>query len=207
MNNKRGPVRGTVEKAKDFKSTFKQLLSYLKDYKVGIFFVIIFAIGSTIFNIIGPKILGNMTTEIFAGLMRKIMNVGGIDFVKIGQICLFLVILYILSLLFSFVQGVIMNGVSNKISYKLRKEMSEKINRLPMKYFDQKTHGEILSRVTNDIDTLSQSLNQCITQIISSIATIIGVLIMMISINIPMTIASVLILPFCLIATLTIIAL
>ena len=199
MNNRRGPQRGSIEKAKDFKKTFKQLISYLKDYKLGIFFVIIFAICSTVFNIIGPKILGNMTTEIFSGLMRKIMNTGGIDFVRIGQICLTLVILYLLSLFFSFIQGVIMNGVSNKISYRLRKEMSEKINRLPMKYFDQKTHGEILSRVTNDIDTLSQSLNQCITQIISSITTIIGVLIMMISINIPMTVASILILPFCLI--------
>lgn len=199
MNNRRGPMRGSVEKAKDFKKTFKQLISYLKDYKVGIFFVIIFAICSTVFNIIGPKILGNMTTEIFSGLMRKIMNIGGIDFVRIGQICLTLVILYLLSLFFSFIQGVIMNGVSNKISYRLRREMSEKVNKLPMGYFDKKTHGEILSRVTNDIDTLSQSLNQCITQVISSITTIIGVLIMMISINIPMTIASILILPFCLI--------
>lgn len=199
MNNKRGPIRGTVEKPKDFNKTFKQLISYLKDYKVGIFFVIIFAICSTIFNIVGPKILGNMTTEIFAGLMRKIMNTGGIDFGRIGQICLILVILYLLSLFFSSIQGIIMNTISNKMSYRLRKEMSEKVNKLPMRYFDSKTHGEILSRVTNDIDTLSQSLNQCITQIISSITTIIGILIMMISINIPMTIASILILPFCLV--------
>ena len=191
MNNRKGPMHGSIEQAKDFKKTLKKLLSYLKDYKVGIFFVIIFAIFSTLFNIIGPKILGNMTTEIFSGLIRKIMNVGGIDFIKIGQICFTLIILYLSSLFFSFIQGIIMSGVSNKVSYRLRKEMSEKINRLPMKYFDQKTHGEILSRVTNDIDTLSQSLNQCITQIISSIATIVGVLIMMISINIPMTVVSV----------------
>lgn len=196
---KKGPGNGQkMEKPKDFKKTFKQLVTYLKDYKVGIFFVIVFAIASTVFNIIGPKILGNMTTEIYSGLMRKIMNTGGIDFNRIGQICLVLIILYILSLLFSFIQGVIMSGISNKISYKLRKEMSEKINKLPMKYFDSQTHGEILSRVTNDIDTLSQSLNQCITQIVSGIATIIGVLIMMISINIPMTIVSILILPLCL---------
>lgn len=200
MSRPRGPMRGqSFEKPKDFKKTFKQLISYLKDYKIGIFFVMLFAVGSTIFNIIGPKILGNMTTEIFSGLMRKIMNTGGIDFTRIGQICLILIILYALSLFFSFIQGVIMSGVSNKISFRLRKEMSEKINKLPMKYFDTRTHGEILSRVTNDIDTLSQSLNQCITQIISGVATIIGVIIMMISINIPMTIASILILPFCLI--------
>ncbi|MBE6138533.1 MAG: ABC transporter ATP-binding protein [Firmicutes bacterium] len=197
MNHRGKHNRGMIEKPKDLIKSIKRLISYLKEYKIGIFFVIIFAIGSTIFNIIGPKILGDMTTEIYAGLMLKIMNVGGINFVKIGQICLTLIFLYVLSLFFSFIQGVIMNGVSNKISYRLRKEMSEKINRLPIKYFDQKTHGEILSIVTNDIDTLSQSLNQCITQIISGIATIIGVLIMMISINIPMTIVSVLILPFC----------
>jgi len=199
MNNKKGLIRGTIEKPKDFKKTFKKLISYLKKYKISIFFVMFFAVCSTIFNIVGPKILGNMTTEIFVGLMRKITNTGGIDFVRIGQICFILVILYILSLLFSFIQGLIMNKVSNKISYQLRKEMSEKLNRLPMKYFDKQTHGEILSRMTNDIDTLSQSLNQCITQIISSVATIVGVLIMMISINIPMTIVSILILPFCLI--------
>lgn len=185
------------EKIKDMKGTLKNLLSYLKEYKVGIFFVILFTIGSTVFNIVGPKILGNITTEIFNGLIRKISNTGGIDFNKISQISLILVILYFVSLLFSFIQGYIMSGISNKVSYRLRKELSEKVNRLPMKYFDSKTHGEVLSRITNDVDTLSQSLTQSVTQIISGIATIIGIFIMMISINISMTIAALLIIPIC----------
>lgn len=185
------------EKIKDMKGTLKKLLSYLKEYKVGIFFVILFTIGSTVFNIVGPKILGNITTEIFNGLIRKISNTGGIDFNKIGQISLILVILYFISLIFSFIQGYIMSGISNKVSYKLRKELSEKVNRLPMKYFDSKTHGEVLSIITNDVDTLSQSLTQSVTQIISGIATIIGIFIMMISINISMTIAALLIIPIC----------
>ena len=185
------------EKAKDFGKTLKQLLSYLKDYKIAMFFVILFAIGSTVLTIIGPKILGNITTEIFNGLMRKISNSGGIDFNVINHTVLILVILYIISALCSGIQGVIMSSVSNDISYRLRNKLSKKINKLPMKFFDTKTHGEVLSIVTNDIDTLSQALNQSITSIITSIATIIGVLIMMISINIPMTIAAVLIVPIC----------
>lgn len=195
-----GPgVAGAPEKAKNFGKTLKQLLAYLKEYKVGMFFVIAFAIGSTIFTIIGPKILGNITTEIFNGLMRKISNTGGIDFDVINHTALLLVVLYIISTLFNAIQGVIMSGISNDISYKLRNQLSHKINKLPMKYFDSKTHGEVLSIVTNDIDTLSQSLNQSITTIITSIATIIGIFIMMISINIPMTIASVLIIPICMV--------
>ena len=185
------------EKAKDFGKTLKQLLSYLKDYKIAMFFVILFAIGSTVLTIIGPKILGNITTEIFNGLMRKISNSGGIDFNVINHTVLILVILYIISALCSGIQGVIMSSVSNDISYRLRNKLSKKINKLPMKFFDTKTHGEVLSIVTNDIDTLSQALNQSITSIITSIATIIGILIMMISINIPMTIAAVLIVPIC----------
>ena len=185
------------EKAKDFGKTLKQLLSYLKDYKIAMFFVILFAIGSTVLTIIGPKILGNMTTEIFNGLMRKISNSGGIDFNVINHTVLILVILYIISALCSGIQGVIMSSVSNDISYRLRNKLSKKINKLPMKFFDTKTHGEVLSIVTNDIDTLSQALNQSITSIITSIATVIGILIMMISINIPMTIAAVLIVPIC----------
>ena len=205
-NNKKGPMgpghgpnMGTSEKAKDFKGTIKKLLNYLKEYKISIFFVLLFAASSTVFSIIGPKILGNITTEIFNGIVAKISGSGGIDFDKIGKIVSLLICLYLFSLLLSFFQGFIMSGVSNKISYKLRKEISEKINRMPMKYFDSKTHGEILSRVTNDVDTLSQSLNQSVTQVITSVATIIGVLIMMISINIPMTIASLLIIPICMI--------
>ncbi len=188
---------GAPEKAKNFGKTLKQLLSYLKDYKVAMFFVIVFAIGSTVLTIVGPKILGNITTEIFNGLMRKISNTGGIDFDVINHTVLILIGLYIISALFSAIQGIIMAGVSNDISYRLRNELSKKINRLPMKYFDSKTHGEVLSIVTNDIDTLSQALNQSITTIITSIATIIGIFIMMISINIPMTVAAVLIIPIC----------
>lgn len=197
---KMGPVggaQGAPEQAKDFKKTLKELLSYLKDYKVGLAFVIIFAIASTVFTIIGPKILGNITTEIFNGLMEKINNTGGIDFVFIEHTAIVLVILYLISALCSGIQGVIMSGISNDISFKLRNKLSEKINRIPMKYFDSKTHGEVLSIVTNDIDTLSQCLNQSITTIITSVATIIGIIIMMVSINIPMTIAAILIVPLC----------
>lgn len=193
-----GPGRkGSPEHAKDFKKTLNQLLSYLKQYKLAIFFVIIFAIASTVFTIIGPKILGDITTEIFNGLMKKISNTGGIDFTYIKNTSLLLVILYFISALCSGIQGVIMSGVSNDISYRLRNQLIHKINLLPMKYFDSKTHGEVLSIITNDIDTLSQCLNQSITTIITGIATIIGILIMMISINIPMTIAALLIIPVC----------
>ena len=188
---------GAPEKAKNFGKTLKQLLSYLKDYKVAMFFVVVFAIGSTVLTIVGPKILGNITTEIFNGLMRKISNTGGIDFDLINHTVNILIALYIASALCSGIQGVIMAGVSNDISYRLRNSLSEKINKLPMKYFDKKTHGEVLSIVTNDIDTISQALNQSITTIITSIATIIGIFIMMVSINIPMTIAAVLIIPIC----------
>lgn len=187
------------EKAKNFKETLKELLSYLKDYKVAMLFVIIFAICSTVFTIVGPKILGNITTEIFSGLMKKISNVGGIDFTYIKNTSLLLVVLYLISALCAGIQGVIMSGVSNDISYKLRNRLCQKINRLPMKYFDSKTHGEVLSIITNDIDTLTQCLNQSITTIITGLATIIGVLIMMISINIPMTIVSILIIPLCMV--------
>lgn len=194
-----GPMGGgkmsVGEKAKDFKGTMKTLWSYLAHYKIGIIFVLIFAIGSTIFSIVGPKILGNATTEIFNGLVGKITGGNGIDFGKIGQILLFLVGLYVISALFSFVQGFIMTNISQKLTYQLRKEISEKINRMPMKYFDGRTHGEVLSRVTNDIDTLSQSLNQSITQIITSVTMIIGILIMMLSISWQMTIVALLILP------------
>ena len=189
----------TVERAENFKDTLDKILSYLKQYKFSIIFVILFAMGSTIFTIIGPKILGNITTEIFSGLMKKITNTGSINFNYIGKITLILVIIYVVSSIFSCLQGLIMSKVSNDISYKLRSDISKKINKLPMKYFDSKTHGEILSIITNDIDTLSQSINQSITTIISGIATIIGVLIMMISINIPMTIATLLIIPTCMI--------
>ena len=194
-----GPGRGpgkTVERAKDFKGTTKKLLNnYLSKYRLALVIVVIFAIGSTIFSIVGPKILGNATTEIFNGLVSKLSGGSGIDFGKIGQILLTLLALYGLSALFSLIQGFTMTGVAQKLTYKMRNDLAKKINKLPMHYFDKKTKGEVLSIITNDIDTLSQNLNQSITQIITSICTLIGVLIMMLSISWEMTLVSLLILP------------
>ena len=195
----RGPGKGpgkASEKAKDFKGTTKKLIkNYLSKYKVALFIVIIFAIGSTIFSIVGPKILGNATTEIFNGLVSKLSGGAGIDFGKIAQILLTLLGLYLISALFSLIQGFTMTSVAQKLTYKLRNDLAVKINKLPMKYFDKRTKGEVLSVVTNDIDTLSQNLNQSITQIITSICTLIGILIMMLSISVEMTLISILILP------------
>ena len=185
----------STEKAKDFKGTMKKLMGYLTQYKIGLLLVVIFAIGSTIFNIAGPKILGKATTELFHGLISKVSGGSGIDFDKIAKILIGLMCLYVCSALFSFIQGYIMTGVSQKLTYRMRKEISEKIDRLPMGYFDKMTHGEILSRITNDVDTLSQSLNQSATQVITSVATIIGVLVMMLSISPLMTVIAILILP------------
>lgn len=185
----------STEKAKDFKGTMKKLMGYLAQYKIGLLLVVIFAIGSTIFNIAGPKILGKATTELFHGLISKVSGESGIDFDKIAKILIGLMCLYVCSALFSFIQGYIMTGVSQKLTYRMRKEISEKIDRLPMGYFDKMTHGEILSRITNDVDTLSQSLNQSATQVITSVATIIGVLVMMLSISPIMTVIAILILP------------
>ena len=185
----------STEKAKDFKGTMKKLMGYLAQYKIGLLLVVIFAIGSTIFNIAGPKILGKATTELFHGLISKVSGGSGIDFDKIAKILIGLMCLYVCSALFSFIQGYIMTGVSQKLTYRMRKEISEKIDRLPMGYFDKMTHGEILSRITNDVDTLSQSLNQSATQVITSVATIIGVLVMMLSISPLMTVIAILILP------------
>ena len=185
----------STEKAKDFKGTMKKIMGYLTQYKIGLLLVVIFAIGSTIFNIAGPKILGKATTELFHGLISKVSGGSGIDFDKIAKILIGLMCLYVCSALFSFIQGYIMTGVSQKLTYRMRKEISEKIDRLPMGYFDKMTHGEILSRITNDVDTLSQSLNQSATQVITSVATIIGVLVMMLSISPLMTVIAILILP------------
>ena len=194
---RRGGRHGmSTEKAKDFKGTMKKLMGYLAQYKIGLLLVVIFAIGSTIFNIAGPKILGKATTELFHGLISKVSGESGIDFDKIAKILIGLMCLYVCSALFSFIQGYIMTGVSQKLTYRMRKEISEKIDRLPMGYFDKMTHGEILSRITNDVDTLSQSLNQSATQVITSVATIIGVLVMMLSISPLMTVIAILILPF-----------
>ena len=194
-----GPMggMGAGEKAKNFKGTMKELLKYLKPYRIAIILVVIFAIGSAAFSIVGPKMLGKATTEIFNGLIGKVQGTAdvGIDFEYIGRILILLLGLYLISAAFSFIQGFVMSGVSQKVSYNMRKEISEKINRMPLKYFDTKTHGEVLSRVTNDVDSISQNLNQSMTQVITAITTIIGILIMMLSISWMMTIIALLILP------------
>ena len=192
-----GPRAGhTLDKAKDFKGTTKKLIkNYLAKYKIGLIVVLIFAVGSTIFSIVGPKILGNATTEIFNGLVNKIYGTGGINFGKVGTILLTLLGLYVISALFSFIQGFAMTQIAQKLTYKLRKDLAQKINRLPMNYFDKKTNGEVLSIITNDIDTLGMNLNQSITQIITAICTLIGILIMMLSISWQMTLISLLVMP------------
>ena len=198
---------GAVEKAKDFKGTLKVLIKkYLSQYKIGLIIVMIFAIASTVFSIVGPKIAGNATTEIFTGIVGKISGGAGINFEKIAQILLTLVILYVISALFSLIQGITMTQISQKLTYKLRNDLAEKINKLPMNYFDKKNNGEVLSIITNDIDTLGMNLNQSITQIITSVCTIIGILIMMFSMNVLMTIVSLLILPISAIAVKKIVA-
>ena len=186
---------GANEKAKDFKGTLKKLLHYMSVFKVQMAFIVIFAICGTVFDIVGPKILGKATTEIYNGLVSKVSGGSGMDFGRIGQILLMTLGLYLISALCSFIQGYLMTGVSQKTTYRLRKEISEKINRMPMNYFDTKPVGEVLSRVTNDIDTLGQSLNQSATQMIMSVTTLIGVLAMMLSISPLMTLATLVILP------------
>ena len=189
-----GGMRGG-EKAKDFKGTIGKLLSYMGRYKIGLFFVLLFAAGSTVFNIFGPKILGNATTELFNGLVAKINGTGGIDFGRIAQILLFLLGMYLIAAVFSSIQGWIMSGIAQKMAYRMRRDISEKINRMPMKYFESRTVGEVLSRITNDVDTMGQSLNQSITQLITSVTMIIGVFIMMLTISPLMTLIAVIILP------------
>lgn len=192
----RGPVMASGEKAKDFKGTLKKLLAYLKPHRVAVTFVVIFAIASTVFNIVGPKILGQATTKIFEGVMDMIANTGsGIDFEGIAKILLFLVGLYIISAVFSALQGFLMTGVSMKVTYKLRENTFAKINRLPFKYFDKTSYGEVLSFLTNDIETVNQTLNQSLTQIITSVATVIGILVMMFSISWQMTLVTLCIIP------------
>lgn len=195
---RRGPMgRGMQpgEKPKDLKKSVKKLMQYIAKYKIGIFVVMLFAAFSTIFNVAGPKILGKATTALSEGLMKKIQGTGSIDFHKIGLILLIVLALYLASALFSFVQGWIMTGITQKVCYRLRREISEKINRMPMKYFESRTYGEVLSRITNDVDTLGQGLNQSITTIITSVATLIGVLVMMLSISPLMTLIALIILP------------
>lgn len=183
------------EKAKDFKGTIGKLFRYIGKYKAAVIVVAIFAIGSTIFNVVCPKVLGKATTALSEGIMNKITGNGGIDFTYIGKILLFCLGLYVLSVAFNFVQGFIMTGITQKVCYRMRREVSEKINRMPMSYFESRTYGEVLSRITNDIDTMGNGLNQSITQLITSVSTVIGVIVMMLTISSLMTLISVLILP------------
>lgn len=193
-SHRRGPG-APVEKAKDFKGSIGKLARYMSEYKLALVCVVIFAITSTVFNIIGPKLMGNATTEIFNGIIAKVNGTGDVNFDTLGAILLLLIGFYLISSICSFIQGWLMTGVSQKVSYRLRKELIAKINRLPMNYFDRSTNGEALSRVTNDVDTLAQNLNQSITQLVTSITTIIGVLVMMLSISPLMTLVAILILP------------
>ena len=183
------------EKAKDFKGSMAKLFRYMGRYKFRFILMFIFAVAGTVFSIVGPKILGKATTELFNGLVAKVNGTGEIDFGKIGMILLWTLGLYVLSACFSFVQGFVMSGISNDVTYNLRKDISKKINRLPLNYYESRTNGEILSRITNDVDTLQMSLNQSLTQLITSVTTLIGVFIMMLSINVWMTLAALLILP------------
>lgn len=185
----------SAEKAKDFKTAMKRLLNYMRRYRLQLAVMMVFAVGSTIFNIVGPKVLGKATTKLYEGLVSKIGGGAGIDFGKIGEILLIALGLYLISAVFSFIQGFIMTGISNQVTYNLRKDISVKINKIPLKYFESRTHGEILSRITNDIDTLQVSINQSFTQLITSVTMLIGVLVMMLSINVYMTLAAILILP------------
>ncbi len=195
----RGPMRpgpGFVgEKPKDFKGSSKKLIKYLGKYWIAIVIVMIFAAASTVFSVAGPKVMGKATTALAEGLMDKISGTGGIDFDYIAKVLLFTLGLYIISAVFMFIQGLIMTNITQKTCYRMRKEIVEKINRMPMKYFESRTYGEVLSRITNDVDTLGQSLNQSITQVITSVATLIGTLVMMLSISPLMTIISIVILP------------
>ena len=203
MSNTAGRGRGPMgrrrgmsgEKAKDFKGAMLRLLKYMERYKFRLILMVIFAIGGTVFNIIGPKILGKATTELYSGLISKINGGSGIDFDKIIKILAGVMCLYVVSSVLSFIQGFIMTGISNDVTYNLRKDISKKINKIPMKYFESRTHGEILSRITNDVDTLQTGINQSVTQLITSTTTLIGVLVMMLSINVWMTLAALLILP------------
>ncbi len=199
QQRRRGPMGGhgmqPTEKAKDFKGSMKKLFGYMGRYKFRFILMFIFAVAGTAFNIAGPKILGKATTELFNGLVAKVNGTGGINFGKIGMILLWTLGLYLASACFSFIQGWIMSGISHDVTYNLRKDISKKINKLPLNYFESRTNGEILSRVTNDVDTLQMSLNQSLTQLITSVTTLIGVFIMMLSINVWMTLAALLILP------------
>ncbi|MCH5204241.1 MAG: ABC transporter ATP-binding protein [Oscillospiraceae bacterium] len=191
----RGPHGRGLEKAKDFKGTLRKIIKYIGGYKIGVIAVMICAVASAVFHIVSPKVLGKATTALSEGLMGKITGSGGIDFSYIGQILLTVLLLYGISYLFSLVQGFTMSTITQRLCYKLRRELSEKINRMPLKYFESRTHGEVLSRITNDVDTFGNGFNQSVTQLITSITTMIGVVIMMLTISPLMTLITLLILP------------
>ncbi len=205
MGNRQGPgggggrpgmgIQAKGEQARDFKGTMGRLLQYLRAYQLAIVVVLLFAIASTIFAIVGPKILGQATTKLFEGVVAQIAGTGSVDFVYIGNIIALLAVLYIVSALFSYVQGWIMAGVSMKVTYRFRRDIAEKVNRMPLKYFDTTSHGEVLSRITNDVDTVSQTLNQSLSQIVTSVTTLIGVFIMMLTISWVMTLVALVMIP------------
>ena len=190
-----GPGNPAFEKPKDFKGTFKKLLKYLTQFKIACAVVVIAALFSTLFNVVGPKVLGMATTELYAGVQNKLNGMGGIEFGVIGKILVFSLAIYLASSAFSFIQGWLMTGISQKICFRLRADISEKIDRMPMKYFESHTVGEVLSRITNDIDTLGQGLNQSITQLITSVVTVLGIIIVMLTINPLLTVIAVLVVP------------
>ncbi|MCR4408050.1 MAG: ABC transporter ATP-binding protein/permease [Anaerolineae bacterium] len=194
-----GPMMGPVEKARDFQGTMRKLIAYLDPYKITILIVMLLAVGSTVFSIIGPKVLGNATTKLFEGLIAQLTGTGRIDFAAIGKILLTVLGLYLFSTALSYLQGWLMTDVAIKVTYQLRKEIMGKIHRMPFRYFDGTTHGEVLSRLTNDVDTVNQTLNQSLTQIITSAVTMLGVLVMMLTISWQMTLVALLIVPFSLV--------
>ncbi len=197
MGHGHGPGAGMApgEKAKNFRGTIQKLIQYMGNYKIGVMVVMLFAVASTVFGIAGPKILGQATTELFNGLVAKVSGNGEIDFGKIGEILLFLVSVYLVSAACSFIQSFLMTGITQKICFRFRADISSKINRMPMKYFESRTVGEVLSRITNDVDTLGQGLNQSVAQLITSVATLVGILVMMLSISPVMTLIALVIRP------------
>ena len=206
MGGPGGPPGGSGEKAKDFKGTIVNLLRYMGVYKIALVAVAIFAIGSTVFTVIGPKILGNATTELYNGIIAKLAGTGEINFGKIGRILLGLIAMYIASAIFSFIQGWLMTGISQKMCRKMRRDISEKINRIPLGYFESNSVGDVLSRITNDVDTLGQSLNQSITQLITSVCTLVGITIMMFTISPLMSLITLIILPVSIVLVLVIVS-
>ena len=205
MSQRHGMMSASNEKAKNLSKTLSTLLKYLKPFRIAIVFVIIFAVGSTIFTIIGPKILGNATTKLVQGLIAKYSGTGSIDIDGIKHTLLLLLCIYVLSGILSYIQAWIMSGVTQKVTYRLREEISLKINRLPLNYYDKQTHGEVLSRITNDVDTMSQSLTQSIQMIFTSLITIIGILYMMITISWQMTLMALVIVPLSAVAAMSVV--